>query len=523
MKGTYNSAKFQKSQASLNNSGGMSNSQMPNINKTNVTLWKSKYVQNQGSTGFEEEKKVEGDYIENLNKQIYFMEMELKLMKEREKEIEKTGGFTQLFNDERDPSQHITQLKNKYSTMRKSMEAKIMQLNEKKRAVTGDNVSFKAKYEVVSKLEKEVYDKLVSQTDLNNNKVNTLSSEYAIKNRERNELEAINRAFEHDIQHETENNKQLDYNLNNTQKMEEMKQKEYESSLKLRDDLNKFKQDEYLEIDKRIKDLNAISSDDPIVKVEYEKNVEYKKKIDNIEKELIMASFKVEELEVSNDFLIKRKEETIEERKKFIGLNEELKREIEQKSQLNEMRIQKKVKENNSEEIQKMQEDLKEYIAKGEDFEKKIQVEYDKSKAFTSDIIKHGIEIRHREQKKEKLLEVIDEKFKVIDELKEKVEELKDAHLHVSDKLSKGKVDYEMLKNRNKLLSEEHSSITSKLEFITKNYDTSSSLKKISMEDMRVLTQTNSLVNDSINAFVNKVGTFKSNQIPTSIFDDNQV
>lgn len=60
------------------------------MTKSNVTLWKSKYSQ-----GYpEEDKKVEGDYIENLKKQVYFMEMELKLLKEREKEIEKTGGFS---------------------------------------------------------------------------------------------------------------------------------------------------------------------------------------------------------------------------------------------------------------------------------------------------------------------------------------------------------------------------------------------------------------------------------------------
>ena len=62
------------------------------MNKSNVTLWKSRYNQ----TIPEENKKVEADYIENLKKQLYFMEMELKLMKEREKEIEKTGGFSKI-------------------------------------------------------------------------------------------------------------------------------------------------------------------------------------------------------------------------------------------------------------------------------------------------------------------------------------------------------------------------------------------------------------------------------------------
>lgn len=60
------------------------------MGKSNVTLWKSKYAQSQP----EEDKNVENDYIENLKKQIYFMEMEMKLLKEREREIEKTGGFS---------------------------------------------------------------------------------------------------------------------------------------------------------------------------------------------------------------------------------------------------------------------------------------------------------------------------------------------------------------------------------------------------------------------------------------------
>ncbi len=62
------------------------------MNKSNVTLWKSKYP-GQGPT-VEEDKKIENEYIENLKKQAYFMDMELKLMKEREREIEKSGGFS---------------------------------------------------------------------------------------------------------------------------------------------------------------------------------------------------------------------------------------------------------------------------------------------------------------------------------------------------------------------------------------------------------------------------------------------
>ena len=81
----------------LNSSGILNNSQSGGLNnqsfnKSNVSLWKSKYTQPQEN----KEELIENEYIDNLKKQVYFMEMELKLMKEREKEIEKSGGFSKL-------------------------------------------------------------------------------------------------------------------------------------------------------------------------------------------------------------------------------------------------------------------------------------------------------------------------------------------------------------------------------------------------------------------------------------------
>ena len=159
-------------------------------------------------------------------------------------------------------------------------------------------------------------------------------------------------------------------------------------------------------------------------------------------------------------------------------------------------------------------------IVKGDEFEKKIQVEYDKSKIFATEIIKLNIEIKHREQKKERLLEVIDEKYKEMDELKEKVDELREAYVGVTDRVNKSKTENEILKNRNVLLMQEHSSIESKLEYVLRNYDVTSNLKKISIDDLKVLTQTNNQVNETVNHFVSKVGTFKSNQIPTNILEE---
>ena len=61
-----------------------------------MTLWKNrdaikekkvnKYPKIKLNKKMEESSKIENDFIDNLKKQIYFMEMELNLMKERERD-----------------------------------------------------------------------------------------------------------------------------------------------------------------------------------------------------------------------------------------------------------------------------------------------------------------------------------------------------------------------------------------------------------------------------------------------------
>ena len=80
-----------------------------------------------------------------------------------------------------------------------------------------------------------------------------------------------------------------------------------------------------------------------------------------------------------------------------------------------------------------------------------------------------------------------------------------------------------LLKSRYKALLEEFSIINSKYTFISENYDYTSNLKKLSLEDMKNLTQTNSLVNDTILNLVGKVGNFKKQNIQTLIQMDNDI
>ncbi|MCQ2818544.1 MAG: hypothetical protein MJ252_14845 [archaeon] len=469
----------------------------------------------------ENSKQVEEEFIENLKKQIYFMEMELKLMKEREKEIQKSGGFTQLFNDERDPSTHIQQLKTKYSNMRVKMADEVEGLNQKQREVSALNVSLKAKLEALQKLEKAAFEKYSNYENKSSNKINNIQNNFGQKNQERNELEANNRMKVNQLAQEIQKNKELEYQITSEQKMNELTEKEFQAELDLIENMTKEKTNSYEDYLKKINVANSKCTEEPYFKGEMEKNKDFKEKIKDLERKAIDVKMQAEGLEIVNNFLIEKKKALAEERKKLVESNIELKHEIESKNQINEIRIQKKVKEINSEEIVNLNEHLEETNNKIKELEEKIQKEIEKIKRFSNEIIRANIEIKQGEEKKKQVAASIEEKEKQLDDLKAKREELMRTNDELKTKIGKEKTINELVRNRHKKLAEEYAAMSSKLEFMNKNYDTTSNLKKLKMEDLENLTQTNNQVNDTINAFVNKVGTFKKKNASNMIDFDN--
>ena len=506
---------------------------MNQLKKSNVTLWKNRDIVNnpqknknslskpKSHQNLEESKKIENDFIDNLKKQIYFMEMELKLMKEREREIAKSGGFTQLFNDDKDPSIHIQQLKVKYANMRKKMEDEILLLNDKKREIIGINVSLKAKLKSVQDFEQDVYNKLKELEKEKKSTLNEKNSQFFEKDKERTNLEADNRLSNSKLTQTLNENEDLKYNIETDDKIGKMSQEDFNEKIKLIDDLVDIKGKELNDCREKIKIIIEKAESVPNYKEEQENNEKYKKEIEELKDKNLKLQTDAECAEMVNNYLIKKKNDVIAERKKYIDLNIELKHEIEAKMTLNDNRIQKKVREANSEEIQELKAKLDETNQKVKDLEEKINKEIEKIHNFTKEIIKVNIKLNHRKEFEENLQKNITKEKEELEQNKKTYDVCDEESSTLKDKIGKEKTDNELLKNRNKLLNEENSAITSKYDFITKNYDFTTNLKRISMEDLKNLAQSNTLVNATIDNFVDKVGTFKNNNVQSLLFDDN--
>jgi hypothetical protein len=163
---------------------------------------------------------VEDEYISNLQQQIHFMELELKILKEKVVDDEKKSGIGSLFDDDKTSFQHIQQLKEKYSQMRLDFDIKIEALNKSKLKVIGDQFVLNAQIDLMLNQNDKLNTDMVKKDRGNNNKVHDLTNENKQMEKQRADVE-------HDIKTMNLDNKE-EQESNYEQKMYQLKEKEFD-------------------------------------------------------------------------------------------------------------------------------------------------------------------------------------------------------------------------------------------------------------------------------------------------------
>ena len=102
----------------------------PNYKSTNTVQFRGQDKTREQTLGGNPNVSIEDEYIGNLQQQVHFMELELKILKEKVVEDEKKSGIGSLFDDEKTSHQHINLLKTKYMQMRKDYDKKQQEMGK---------------------------------------------------------------------------------------------------------------------------------------------------------------------------------------------------------------------------------------------------------------------------------------------------------------------------------------------------------------------------------------------------------
>ena len=105
-------------------------------------------VTKKGKISTQINKSAEEDYITSLQKQVYYLELEMKLMKDRELDTKnKIGGYEVLFRDGVPLNENFLALKTKYKNERENFEKIILDLNNTIDQTTKENEDLKNQIE----------------------------------------------------------------------------------------------------------------------------------------------------------------------------------------------------------------------------------------------------------------------------------------------------------------------------------------------------------------------------------------
>lgn len=173
---------------------------------------------------------IEDEYIENLQQQIHFMELELKLLKEKQDEEEKSGGAGGLFLDEKTAGQHLTLLKEKYQKMHKELEKNISDLTQHRNELQGVSSTLNQKLANLTQQFRQLDDEKNESNTQDSQLLERLESEWKKKSYEKTQLEQeLDR-----VQKELENEKARNTDLKRQNQVKELEDKTYQDNIRER-------------------------------------------------------------------------------------------------------------------------------------------------------------------------------------------------------------------------------------------------------------------------------------------------
>ena len=451
------------------------------------------------------QKSKEDDYISSLQKQVYYLELEMKLMKDRELDTKnKVGGFEILFRDGVPLNENFLALKTKYKNERDQFEKIILDLNTTIDKTNKENDYLHNQIEQTNNNYFDLMQKL-AQTELDMNSAifdtkqklyNTIYTLVHLNNKKEALNKDIYKFEQENIQHKRIIEKNNMFYEDHTEKNEQTRKDADEKW----SDINRVTEKTLLELN----DLEKKYEGNKKMKMLEKENLDLIQEISRLKQRCSDAQTKRDELTHAHNINKKLLFEEEKERDKHLEENQRLNRELDDLSKMNEERLKEAMKD---------YEDKQKVILKNEstNAEKKMELlltKYKDAEANAKDLL----------EKKNKLLqdlrilnENINEENIIISEIKKDIVDTKTNINQTDDYLNANKEvlveliqENEKLRNENDELEKNIKKTRIDVDEIQQKIELNAMLKDIDVNELKVLSQNNAIVNKNINDLLTK-------------------
>ena len=451
------------------------------------------------------QKSKEDDYIASLQKQVYYLELEMKLMKDRELDTKnKVGGYEVLFRDGVPLNENFLALKTKYKNERDQFEKMILDLNNNIDNTKKENENLNNQIEQTNKNYFDLLEKL-NQTEagLNQAIFDTKQKLYTTQNsliHLKGDNDSLNKNLYRFEQENIQHNRIIEKNQMFYEDPTEKNEKTKKEADEKWSDVNRVTEKTLLELDS----LEKKYAGNRKLKMIEQENLDLLQQITKLQQSCNTAQTKINELTNAQNINKKFLFEEEKERDKYLEENNRLNEEMDNLSKMNDERMKEAIKE---------YEDKQKVILKNQsnNAEKKMELLLTKYKDAEANA-------RALLEQKNKLLQdlaLLDANIKEFNiqnsEIKNEIVETKTNINQTDDFLNSNKdilneliQENERLKAENEELEQNIKKTRIDIDEIQQKIELNAMLKDIDVNELKVLSQNNAIVNNNINNLLTK-------------------
>ena len=451
------------------------------------------------------QKSKEDDYISSLQKQVYYLELEMKLMKDRELDTKnKVGGYEVLFRDGVPLNENFLALKTKYKNERDAFEKIILDLNTNIDNTNKENTNLANQIEQTNKSYFDLLQRLAqTETDLNQAIFDTKQKLYTTENslvHLKDDNNTLNKSLYRFEQENIQNNRIIEKNNMFFEDPTEKNEKAKKDADEKWSDVNRITEKTLLELDS----LEKKFAGNKKLKALEQENLELLQQITKLQQSCSNAQTKISELTNAQNINKKFLFEEEKERDKYLEENNRLNDEMDNLSKMNEERMKEAIKE---------YEDKQKVILKNQsnNAEKKMELLLTKYKDAEANA-RALLEQKNKLLQDLALLDANIKEYNIQDgEVKDQIVETKTNINQTDDFLNENKdilseliQENERLRNENDELEQNIKKTRIDIEEIQQKIELNAMLKDIDVNELKVLSQNNAIVNNNINNLLTK-------------------
>ena len=451
------------------------------------------------------QKSKEDDYISSLQKQVYYLELEMKLMKDRELDTKnKVGGYEVLFRDGVPLNENFLALKTKYKNERDAFEKIILDLNTNIDNTNKENINLTNQIEQTNKNYFDLLQRLAkTETDLNQAIFDTKQKLYTTENsliHLKDDNNALNKSLYRFEQENIQHNRIIEKNNMFYEDPTEKNEKTKKDADEKWSDVNRVTEKTLLELDS----LEKKYAGNRKLKMIEQENLDLLQQITKLQQSCNSAQTKINELTNAQNINKKFLFEEERERDKYLEENNRLNDEMDNLGKMNDERMKEAIKD---------YEDKQKVILKNQsnNAEKKMELLLTKYKDAEANA-RSLLEQKNKLLQDLALLDANIKEFNIQDtEVKNEIVETKTNINQTDDFLNSNKdilieliQENERLRNENDELEQNIKKTRIDIEEIQQKIELNAMLKDIDVNELKVLSQNNAIVNNNINNLLTK-------------------